>query len=89
MLRDAKVARLYQESIVTTSCQAHPAVPLVDITKRYVRVRNQLDNGLIEFDFAIGWPELNVELLLPPTAFKAFCAANKVEFLPPADQPAA
>jgi len=48
-------------------------------------VRNRLDNGLIEFDFAIGWPELNVELLLPPTAFNAFCAANKVEFLPPAD----
>ncbi|HUH88634.1 MAG TPA: phenol hydroxylase subunit [Pusillimonas sp.] len=67
------------------SCHAPSQLPPVDVSKRYVRVRNRLDNGLIEFDFAIGWPELNVELLLPPTAFNAFCAANKVEFLPPAD----
>lgn len=72
---------------MTASCHAIPQLPPVDISKRYVRVRNQLDNGLIEFDFAIGWPELNVELLLPPTAFNAFCAANKVEFLSPTEHP--
>lgn len=62
-----------------------PPLPPVDISKRYVRVRNRLENGLIEFDFSIGWPELIVELLLPPDAFKAFCAANQVEFLPADD----
>lgn len=62
------------------------ALPPVDISKRYVRIRNHLENGLIEFDFSIGWPELMVELLLPPSAFEAFCKANHVEFLPATEE---
>lgn len=56
-------------------------LPAVDTTRRFVRVIGQRPNGLIEFEFAIGWPELAVELLLPPPAFAEFCAANQVQRL--------
>lgn len=49
-----------------------------DITRRYVRVLQHLPNGLVSFEFAIGWPELSVELMLPPADFEAFCARNAV-----------
>lgn len=45
---------------------------------KYVRVRNRRANGLVEFDFAIGAPEIFVELLMPCLAFDEFCAANRV-----------
>jgi phenol hydroxylase P0 protein len=35
----------------------------------------------VAFEFAIGWPELAVELLLPAPAFDEFCAANGVQRL--------
>lgn len=56
-------------------------LPAVDTTRRFVRVIGQRPNGLIEFEFSIGWPELAVELLLPPPAFAEFCAANQVQRL--------
>lgn len=55
----------------------------IDTGKRFVRVRNLRDDGFVEFDFAMGEPELFVELMLRPEAFDEFCAANKVRFLPP------
>lgn len=58
-----------------------PALPAVDTTLRFVRVIEQRPDGLVAFEFAIGWPELAVELLLPAAAFAAFCAANKVQRL--------
>ncbi len=45
---------------------------------KYIRVRNNLDDRFVEFDFAIGDPHLFVELIMPPAAFKAFCEANDV-----------
>ncbi|WP_066266861.1 phenol hydroxylase subunit [Hydrogenophaga palleronii] len=57
------------------------SLPAVDTTLRFVRVLEQRPDGLIAFEFAIGWPELAVELLLPETAFEAFCAANQVQRL--------
>jgi phenol hydroxylase P0 protein len=45
---------------------------------KYVRVRNRRPNGLIEFDFAIGAPEIFVELLMPVAEFDEFCATNRV-----------
>lgn len=45
---------------------------------RFVRVRNRRPNGIVEFDFAIGEPEIFVELILPDTAFDRFCADNRV-----------
>jgi phenol hydroxylase P0 protein len=52
-----------------------------DVTRKFVRVIDTLPNGLIEFEFAIGDPELAAELVMPKAAFEEFCAANKVELL--------
>ncbi|NRF71247.1 phenol hydroxylase [Aquincola sp. S2] len=56
-------------------------LPTVDTTQRFVRVIEQRPDGLVAFEFAIGWPELAVELLLPVPAFTAFCTANRVQRL--------
>lgn len=61
------------------------AVPAFDTARRFVRVTGERPNGFIEFDFAIGDPELFVELILGREAFGEFCAANAVELLPPRD----
>lgn len=57
------------------------AATTVDTRLRFVRVLEQRADGLVAFEFAIGWPELAVELLLPATAFEEFCAANRVQRL--------
>ncbi|MBZ0333278.1 hypothetical protein MARI_05330 [Marinobacter sp. JH2] len=45
---------------------------------RYIRVRSAPEDKFVEFDFAIGYPELFVELVLPRDAFLVFCEHNKV-----------
>ena len=65
-----------------------------DPTRKFVRVLATLPNGLIEFEFAVGEPELVVELVMPKAAFDEFCASNHVEFIAaslaaPADSEAA
>ncbi|MGY2402207.1 phenol hydroxylase subunit [Pseudomonas sp. SDO5271_S396] len=50
-----------------------------DRMPRYVRVRSEPNAHFVEFDFAIGFPELFVELVLPPQAFRQFCADNQVQ----------
>jgi len=52
-----------------------------DITRKFVRVMRTLPNGLIEFEFAVGDPDVAAELVMPKAAFEEFCAANKVEFI--------
>ena len=59
------------------------AWPAVDTSRRFVRVTEERAGGLVAFDFAIGWPELSVELLLPRAAFDEFCATNHVIRLEP------
>ncbi len=44
----------------------------------YVRVTATREEGFIEFEFAIGDPELAVELVMQPTAFHEFCARHRV-----------
>ncbi|SJM50535.1 hypothetical protein FM111_02515 [Brevundimonas diminuta 3F5N] len=39
-------------------------------------VRNLTDNGIVEFDFIYGDPDLSVELVLPVIAFREFCLEN-------------
>jgi phenol hydroxylase P0 protein len=58
-----------------------PQLPAVDTTQRFVRLLEQRPDGLVAFEFAIGWPDLAVELLLPAPAFAAFCSANRVQRL--------
>lgn len=54
-----------------------------DATRRYVRVCRERPDGFVEFEFAIGDPELCVELMLPVNAFHEFCLANSVILLEP------
>ena len=58
-------------------------LPQVDTTRRFVRVTEERADGLVAFEFSIGWPELAVELLLPAKAFAEFCAVNQVQRLAP------
>ncbi len=55
--------------------------PFCDTSLRFVRVLERRADGLVSFEFSIGWPELAVELMLPATAFEAFCENNKVTWL--------
>jgi phenol hydroxylase P0 protein len=57
----------------------------LDATRRFVRVTGERAGGFIEFDFAIGEPEVFAELILARDDFAEFCTANRVEFLAPAD----
>lgn len=59
--------------------------PPMDTTRRFVRLSGERPNGFIEFEFAIGEPEIFVEMILGREAFAEFCAANRVEMLPPRD----
>jgi phenol hydroxylase P0 protein len=54
-----------------------------DTDSKYVRITGIRNNNLIEFDFAIGEPEMYIELVLPFQAFQTFCAHNKVQHLSP------
>jgi phenol hydroxylase P0 protein len=58
-------------------------LPPVDTSRKFVRVLGRRADGLVSFEFSIGWPELAVELLLPAAAFAEFCSANRVTFLDP------
>lgn len=53
-------------------------LPTVDLQRRYVRLLERRGDGLVSFDFSIGWPELAVELMLPAAAFDEFCARHQV-----------
>ena len=55
--------------------------PLIDSRRRFVRVLKERANGLVEFEFAIGEPEIFVELILPREDFAEFCATNQAEML--------
>lgn len=60
-----------------TPAVAHP---------KFVRVLNRHPNGLVVFEFAVGWPDLAAELVMPQEMFDAFCARHQVAFLDgPAD----
>lgn len=50
-----------------------PASHAADALQRYVRVRRWRTDGFVEFDFALGDPELSMELILPRASFEAFC----------------
>ncbi len=65
------------------------ATATFDPERKFVRVIEQHANGLVEFEFAVGEPELCAELVLPQAAFSAFCASHQVVFLPARSAPAA
>lgn len=52
-----------------------------DVLQRYVRLRETRADGFVLFDFAIGDPDLSVELMLPQAAFNAFCRQQQVRWI--------
>lgn len=52
-----------------------------DVHRRYVRFRELNQNDYVLFDFAIGDPELWIELTLPLHAYNTFCRENAVTYL--------
>lgn len=69
---------------MTRSNRPRELVPArLDTRRRFVRVTGTRGQDFVEFDFAIGEPELFVEMILGPQAFAEFCTANQVEILPP------
>jgi phenol hydroxylase P0 protein len=61
---------------------AKGSVPF-DPAIRYVRLTRVRDDGFIEFEFAIGDPDLAVELIMRREAFDEFCRDNHVRLVPP------
>lgn len=53
-------------------------LPTVDLQRRFVRLLERRGDGLVSFEFSIGWPELAVELMLPAAAFDEFCTRHQV-----------
>ena len=51
------------------------------LARRFVRVLSHQPNGVVAFEFSVGWPDMAVELALPEPQFKEFCSKNHVEFL--------
>jgi phenol hydroxylase P0 protein len=58
--------------------------PVMDVSKRYVRITGT-HRGFVEFDFAIGDPDITVELILPKHAFDEFCRMNHAVRLEPSE----
>ena len=52
-----------------------------DTNKKFVRVLATKRPGMVEFEFAIGEPDLFVELIMPEPAFEEFCRSNSVTFI--------
>ncbi|MEZ5256398.1 MAG: phenol hydroxylase subunit [Ilumatobacteraceae bacterium] len=54
-----------------------------DTNAKFVRIVNRRADGFVEFEFAIGEPEIFVEMIMSPAAFVEFCSANAVTMLDP------
>lgn len=52
-----------------------------DLTRKYVRVLRESADGMVAFEFAIGWPDLAVELAMPRPMFEQFCERQQVQRL--------
>jgi phenol hydroxylase P0 protein len=52
-----------------------------DVRAKFVRIKQLRADGLVCFEFAIGWPELFVDLMLPRAAFDDFCVRQQVQLL--------
>ena len=62
---------LQERPIMTQSIGFDPA-------KRFVRIVRARADGMVEFEFAVGEPQLFVEMLLPRFEFDQFCRDQQV-----------
>lgn len=60
---------------------AVPDAVACDLSRKFVRVLRESADGLVAFEFAIGWPDLAVELAMPRAMFEEFCIRQRVERL--------
>ncbi|MGS0755837.1 phenol hydroxylase subunit [Roseateles sp. GG27B] len=67
--------------MTSTPATAPAAERTCDVTRRFVRIKQLRADGLVCFEFAIGWPELFVDLMLPRLAFDDFCVRQNVQLL--------
>lgn len=44
-----------------------------DVSRRFIRIINERANGIVELEFAVGEPEIFVEMILPQAEFQQFC----------------
>ena len=54
----------------------------IEPVRKFVRVTGCRAKDFIEFDFAVGTPDLFIELILPEASFAEFCRHNDVVLLP-------
>jgi|APSaa5957512535_1039671.scaffolds.fasta_scaffold46595_1 phenol/toluene 2-monooxygenase (NADH) P0/A0 len=52
------------------------------LTKMYVKVLPESNDSMVAFEFAIGWPDMTVELVLERAQFDLFCKEYSVIRLP-------
>jgi Phenol hydroxylase subunit len=64
------------------SSQAVGAWSGVPVGKTFVRVKGARLGRFIEFEFSINDDDLTIELVLPVSAFREFCATQNVTILP-------
>ena len=50
-----------------------------DVQRRFIRIVQTHDNGMVEFEFAVGEPGLFVEMVMPRAEFEEFCATQGVQ----------
>ena len=67
--------------IQRASPQASPTP--FDPARCYVRLTHVRPDGFVEFEFAIGDPDLAVELILPVDAYREFCRQHDVVHVTP------
>ena len=65
----------------TTTTAEGLDLPKADLTQRSVNVLRRRDNGFVEFEFSVGWPELVVELTMTEPDFQAFCSRQNATVL--------
>ncbi len=79
---------LTQRFVMTTTSLSPsdevPAEPPV-LHRKFVRVTSPEGSEFVQFEFAIGWPDLSAELTLRRDQFEEFCEKQQVEFLEPGD----
>lgn len=50
-----------------------------DVQRRFIRIVQEHDSGMVEFEFAVGEPQLYVEMVMPRREFSEFCAMHGVQ----------
>lgn len=56
----------------------HVQPPADLLSTKFIRVTRKRTGDIVEFDFAVGSPDIWVELIMPRASFEDFCATNSV-----------